>query len=164
MGGSRDADGIYQAWRWTSATGLQGLGFLPGSTESVALGINRDGSIIVGYNAYFGRVIDEGFRWTVSVSAPCACTSAKSTRSSTCTTAPRPREGSWGRIDSGLPESGGSGPRKDDPRQPRFCSSHPRPSPNAVKEAPTIFVRLAGFHPCLLNGETIDQTNRSHKS
>ncbi len=40
-----------EAFRWTAATGLQGLGYLtPGSTYSAAAGISRDGSTIVGAN------------------------------------------------------------------------------------------------------------------
>jgi len=43
-----------QAWRWTAATGLQGMGFRPGSIGSTALGVSRDGSVVVGFNRYFG--------------------------------------------------------------------------------------------------------------
>jgi uncharacterized membrane protein len=42
----------YQAFRWTSATGMVGLGDLPGgasSDNSRALGVSGDGSIVVGF-------------------------------------------------------------------------------------------------------------------
>jgi hypothetical protein len=40
--------GDSQAFRWTTSTGLIGIGFLPGKDSSAALGVNADGSVIVG--------------------------------------------------------------------------------------------------------------------
>ncbi len=54
-----------QAFRYTSATGLQGLGALPGGTFfSRADGVSANGSVIVGAsNGTYGSV---AFRWTAS--------------------------------------------------------------------------------------------------
>jgi probable HAF family extracellular repeat protein len=49
VGHSSSANGP-QAFRWTAATGLQGLGDFPGAIfESKALGVSGDGALIVGY-------------------------------------------------------------------------------------------------------------------
>jgi hypothetical protein len=40
-----------EAFRWTAAEGMVGLGFLPGHNLSEALGVSTDGSVIVGYDA-----------------------------------------------------------------------------------------------------------------
>ncbi len=54
-----------QAYRWTESGGMQGLGYLrPNSSFSVAYGISRDGSTIVGFNQADGPFSDfEAFRW-----------------------------------------------------------------------------------------------------
>ena len=52
-----------QAFRWTQATGMIGLGFLAGDTQSAAMGVNADGSVIVGQSGDFGT---RAFRWTAS--------------------------------------------------------------------------------------------------
>jgi probable HAF family extracellular repeat protein len=54
-----------QAFRWTAASGMQGLGDLPGSNRfSYAYGANADGSVVVGFGSSLqGR---EAFRWTSS--------------------------------------------------------------------------------------------------
>ena len=53
-----------QAFRWTSATGMVGLGFLPGDTISAAFATSGDGSVVVGYS---GTLSDnQAFRWTAS--------------------------------------------------------------------------------------------------
>lgn len=49
-----------EAFRWTSAGGIEGLGFLPGQTDSFAAGVSADGSTIA------GRSGTEAFRWTAS--------------------------------------------------------------------------------------------------
>jgi probable HAF family extracellular repeat protein len=54
-----------QAFRWTSATGMQGLGYLPGGSTSSALGVSADGSTIVG-GSYNASGCYEAFRWTSS--------------------------------------------------------------------------------------------------
>jgi len=43
-----DAGGDPQAFRWTEATGMVGLPFLPGMTGSTGWGISPDGNVIVG--------------------------------------------------------------------------------------------------------------------
>ncbi len=53
-----------QAFRWTPASGMQGLGWLkPMSVRSQANGVSRDGSTIVGRNMDF-NLTDEAFIWT----------------------------------------------------------------------------------------------------
>src|SRR5262245_4919102 len=37
-----------EAFRWTQATGMVGLGFFPGAKSSRAAGVSADGSILVG--------------------------------------------------------------------------------------------------------------------
>jgi probable HAF family extracellular repeat protein len=58
---------VAEAFRWTSATGMVGLGDLPGSTlgdGSYAFGVSADGSVVVGYgNSSSGQ---EAFRWTAA--------------------------------------------------------------------------------------------------
>jgi probable HAF family extracellular repeat protein len=53
-----------QAYRWSSAAGLQALGDLSGGNFlSEAYAVSADGSVVVGYsNSQYG---DEAFRWTV---------------------------------------------------------------------------------------------------
>ncbi len=51
-----------QAFRWTASTGMFGLGFLPGSSNSNATGVNANGSVVVGYSGINGGV--QAFRWT----------------------------------------------------------------------------------------------------
>ncbi len=46
-----------EAYRWTTSGGVQGLGFLPGETESYTIGMSSDGSQI------FGRSSDSFFLW-----------------------------------------------------------------------------------------------------
>lgn len=56
----------HQAFRWTSPSGMVGLGVLPGTSNSRALGISGDGSTIVGYSSS-GTQPDpsaRAFRWT----------------------------------------------------------------------------------------------------
>ncbi|OHB48846.1 MAG: hypothetical protein A2Y10_06230 [Planctomycetes bacterium GWF2_41_51] len=64
--GSSSSGNGYEAFRWTSETGMQGLGDLPGRDfYSVAQGISGDGSVIVGYG-HSSSGYSEAFRWTVS--------------------------------------------------------------------------------------------------
>ncbi|HET6567666.1 MAG TPA: T9SS type A sorting domain-containing protein [Rhodothermales bacterium] len=58
MGSSNPGTGLQQAFRWTQATGMVGLGFLPGDTSSIAGAVSGDGSIIVGVSG------TRAFRWT----------------------------------------------------------------------------------------------------
>jgi probable HAF family extracellular repeat protein len=46
------------------AQSIQGLGFLPGGILSEALGVNADGSVVVGYSQAPGQA--EAFRWTAA--------------------------------------------------------------------------------------------------
>lgn len=54
----------YEAFRWTEATGMVGLGDLPnGGRQNQAYGVSADGLVVVG-RAQTNRTADEGFRWT----------------------------------------------------------------------------------------------------
>lgn len=48
----------YQAFRWTQATGMVGLGYLPRGGPSYAYGVSADGSTVVGWSGD-----REAFRW-----------------------------------------------------------------------------------------------------
>jgi probable HAF family extracellular repeat protein len=57
--------GLSQAYRWTEARGMVGLGFLPGANQSYALGVSADGSVVVGgsnVRSYF----PQAFHWTAA--------------------------------------------------------------------------------------------------
>ncbi len=61
-----DEDAEAEAFRWTAATGMVGLGFLPGGdTASFANAVSPDGSIVAGdsFDAYSGDRL-RGYRWT----------------------------------------------------------------------------------------------------
>ena len=64
-GNAQRNGGIFQAVRWTQATGTTGLGFLPGYTDSFARGISADGSTIVGY-VFNGSSNLQAMVWTQS--------------------------------------------------------------------------------------------------
>jgi probable HAF family extracellular repeat protein len=54
-----------QAFRWTDTQGIDCLGSLPGSSNSMAYGVSADGSVVVGNgNAASGE--GEAFRWTAA--------------------------------------------------------------------------------------------------
>jgi probable HAF family extracellular repeat protein len=54
----------YEAFRWTSGTGMVGLGDLPGgSIFSIAQGVSSDGSVVVGHGYSASGI--EAFRWTI---------------------------------------------------------------------------------------------------
>ncbi|MCA9280382.1 MAG: PEP-CTERM sorting domain-containing protein [Phycisphaeraceae bacterium] len=55
-----------QAFRWTKGSGMAGLGFLPGKTNSWAWGVSHDGNTVVGYSGLLLGVGREAFRWTPS--------------------------------------------------------------------------------------------------
>lgn len=62
-GGDQSTGYIRQAFRWTQATGMVGLGFLPGyTTNSRAFAVSGDGAIIVGRSESASGV--QAFRWT----------------------------------------------------------------------------------------------------
>src|SRR5262245_5801291 len=51
-----------EAFRWTSATGATGLGFLAGFTSSFATTVSADGSIVAGFSSDGSTI--QGFAWT----------------------------------------------------------------------------------------------------
>ena len=53
-----------EAFRWTQAGGMVGLGFQPGWTRSQAYGVSADGSTVIGYGSSAGTSRNEAFRWT----------------------------------------------------------------------------------------------------
>jgi probable HAF family extracellular repeat protein len=53
----------YEAFRWTAATGMMGLGYFPGGIRSIATSTNADGSVIVGM-ATVGYSCCQAFRWS----------------------------------------------------------------------------------------------------
>jgi probable HAF family extracellular repeat protein len=56
---------IEEAFRWTQADGMAGLGFLPGGGLSEAVGANADGTVVVGLGTASGTGTNvEAFRWT----------------------------------------------------------------------------------------------------
>jgi len=56
-----------QAFRWTAASGMVGLGFLPGRDFSTANGVNADGKVVVGSSARFRLPPPvQAFRWTAA--------------------------------------------------------------------------------------------------
>jgi probable HAF family extracellular repeat protein len=55
-----------EAFRWTAADGMQGLGDLPGGAfNSWAHGVSADGAVIVGHGASDNGAL-EAFRWTAA--------------------------------------------------------------------------------------------------
>lgn len=54
------------AFRWTAATGVVGLGALPGRDSSSASGVSADGSIVVGLSTLSSELGWEAFRWDAS--------------------------------------------------------------------------------------------------
>jgi uncharacterized membrane protein len=53
-----------QAYRWTAATEVIGIGYLPGGSSSIADAANADGTVIVGQSS--SGLYLEPFRWTSS--------------------------------------------------------------------------------------------------
>src|SRR5262245_54773271 len=51
-----------EAFRWTTASGMVGLGFLPGGNSSHAAGVNADGTVVVGDSTDPSR-LSQAFRW-----------------------------------------------------------------------------------------------------
>ena len=66
VGFSNDASGHgFKAFRWTAASGMVGLGFLPGGNLSSAIGVNANGKVVVGgSNDASGH--NQAFRWTAA--------------------------------------------------------------------------------------------------
>lgn len=71
VGYSQATSGNAEAFRWTSGGGMVALGLLPGGNSSAALGVNADGSVIVGSARRPSTVVPSiqdtvAFRWTSS--------------------------------------------------------------------------------------------------
>jgi probable HAF family extracellular repeat protein len=69
VGSSTNANGISEAFRWTQATGMVGLGILPGANFdnfTTATGVSADGSVVVGAGAFLSSSSSgfRVFRWT----------------------------------------------------------------------------------------------------
>ena len=58
------AGGSARAFRWTAEAGAVNLGVTPNTEHSIAIGVSRDGSTVVGNAFSFGPVGDRGFVWT----------------------------------------------------------------------------------------------------
>ncbi len=54
-----------EAFRWTAATGIHSLGFVPGSISVSAAGVSDDGTVVVG-TYYDASYKSQTFRWTQS--------------------------------------------------------------------------------------------------
>jgi len=64
-GSSFQAEDLGVAMRWTAATGMVSLGFLPGGSDlSIATGVSADGATIVGFSRTAAGA--EAFRWTAT--------------------------------------------------------------------------------------------------
>jgi len=67
VGGSSSGSSS-EAYRWTSAGGMIGLGYLPGAIQSAAADVSADGSIVVGSSQFpepdINPVFVEPFRWS----------------------------------------------------------------------------------------------------
>jgi probable HAF family extracellular repeat protein len=63
VGQGQNSSFFNEAFRWTQAGGMTGLGFLPGGTSTTAYGISADGQTIVGVGQTTGAV-EIAFRWT----------------------------------------------------------------------------------------------------
>ncbi len=62
-----DNTGSQQAFRWTTATGMQGLGFINGGGTnrfSYPTGLSADGSVVVGSSTFDNTGQQQEFRWT----------------------------------------------------------------------------------------------------
>jgi probable HAF family extracellular repeat protein len=63
--GQGSSDSGYEAFRWTLAGGMAGLGDLPGGAfGSLATGVSADGSVVVGIGTSASGT--EAFRWTAA--------------------------------------------------------------------------------------------------
>jgi probable HAF family extracellular repeat protein len=63
--GTSTSAGSEEGFRWTSATGMVGLGFLPGGTSSAASLVSGDGQVIVGSVGFaWDPSRNAAFRWT----------------------------------------------------------------------------------------------------
>jgi probable HAF family extracellular repeat protein len=56
------APGRYEAFRWSTGSGMAGLGYLPGGTNSSAHGVSADGLVIVGTSSSASG--NQAFRWS----------------------------------------------------------------------------------------------------
>jgi uncharacterized membrane protein len=58
VGGGSSTAAVHEAWRWTSAAGMHGLGFLPGASTSSAQVVSANGQFIAGASG------SDAFRWS----------------------------------------------------------------------------------------------------
>ena len=63
VGSAAKGGSNHEAYRWTSATGMVGLG-RPAGGESLASGISANGTTIVGHQIAAGGGLSQGFFWT----------------------------------------------------------------------------------------------------
>src|SRR5262249_1209422 len=67
VAGDNQIGTTFEAFRWTQATGMVGLGFLPGGNSSLSRGntVSADGSVVVGSSNSAAHPNDlEATRWT----------------------------------------------------------------------------------------------------
>jgi uncharacterized membrane protein len=64
VGGSASPDGFFEAFRWTVASGIEGLGFPAGKVNSEAFGANQNGSVVVGSGLGEFATAPRGARWS----------------------------------------------------------------------------------------------------
>jgi probable HAF family extracellular repeat protein len=64
VGWSSSCFGCTEAFRWTGAGGMVGLGFFPGQDYSAARGTSADGSVVVGTALPGTNLPQEAFYWT----------------------------------------------------------------------------------------------------
>jgi probable HAF family extracellular repeat protein len=58
------ASGSNEAFRWTSSSGMVGLGFLPSGTASYGSAVSADGSVVVGSSSFDATGLQQAIRWT----------------------------------------------------------------------------------------------------
>ena len=58
------SSGLVLAPTLARADDFQGLGFLPGGSNSAALGMSADGTVVVGESTIAGNVATHAFRWS----------------------------------------------------------------------------------------------------
>jgi uncharacterized membrane protein len=65
VGSCTGAASCNEAWRWTEAGGIVGIGYPPGGTTSTAVAVSADGETLVGRGLVAGEF--EVFRWSPSL-------------------------------------------------------------------------------------------------
>lgn len=62
--GYGDTDLGFRATRWTGTTGLQELGTIAGFDQSLAVDVNGNGTVVIGYTGEPGSIENSAFYWT----------------------------------------------------------------------------------------------------